>query len=79
MLQEKQKFSSRSHKIDTFNCEDKSHEINGIEDYQLTANTLSVRPAMPTFGAWIELSREGVMKNNPHVFLKQDQLSEIFA
>ena len=87
--------SSRCHKIDTVNCKNKSHETNRIEDYELTANTLSVSSAMSAFGGEIELSDgnfvkflntcaidawivilKAVMKNNPHVFLQQDQLSE---
>ena len=45
-----------------FYCKNKSHETNGTEDYELTANTLSVSPAMSAFGREIELSDGNFVK-----------------
>ena len=54
--------SSRCHEIDTVNCKNKNHERNGIEDYELSSNTLSVSRAIPAFGGEIELSDGNFVK-----------------
>ena len=61
-INKKRQCFSRCHKIDTFNCKNKSPETNGIEDYEVTGNVLSVSPAMPAFGVEIKLSDGNVVK-----------------